>query len=164
MALNLFLLIILLIAAVWTVMTTRLIRAVVGLALASAVLSIIIFRLNSPLAAVFELSVCSGLISVIFLTTISFTERVSQDRLASRKAERFGRFWLLPFIIVICGIILSAVKFRIDFSVPRAIIDTDVRNIIWNLRHIDLLGQVLILLAGAFAVVILFKEPKKDER
>ena len=145
-------------------MATRLIRAVVGLALASAVLSIIIFRLNSPLAAVFELSVCSGLISVIFLTTVSFTERVSQERLPLRKAERFGRFWLLPFIIVICGVILSVIKFRIDFSLPWAIIDTDVRNIIWYSRHVDLLGQVLILLAGAFAVVILFKEPKKDER
>lgn len=164
MALNLFLLVILLIAALWTVMATRLIRAVVGLALASAVLSIIIFRLNSPLAAVFELSVCSGLISVIFLTTVSFTERVSQERLPLRKAERFGRFWLLPFIIVICGVILSVIKFRIDFSLPWAIIDTDVRNIIWYSRHVDLLGQVLILLAGAFAVVILFKEPKKDER
>lgn len=145
-------------------MATRLIRAVVALALASAVLAIIIFRLNSPLAAVFELSVCSGLISVIFLTTISFTERISQERMILRKAERFGRFWLLPFIIVICGVILYAIKFRIDFSQPRAIIDTDVRNIIWHLRHADLLGQVLILLAGAFAVVILFKEPKKDER
>jgi ethanolamine transporter EutH len=45
--------------------------------------------------------------------------------------------------------------------VPRAIIDTDARNIIWYLRHMDLLGQVLILLAGAFAVVVLFKEPLK---
>ncbi|MGA2775252.1 MAG: hypothetical protein ABSE81_04245 [Candidatus Omnitrophota bacterium] len=161
MALDLILLIVLLIAALWTVMTTRLIRAVVGLALTSAILSIIIFRLNSPLAAVFELSVCAGLIPVIFITTISFTERVNKERFASLRIERFGKYWLLPVIIVICAIALSLVKFRINFNVPRAIIDTDARNIIWYLRHMDLLGQVLILLAGAFAVVVLFKEPLK---
>jgi len=122
------------------------------------------FQLNSPLAAVFELSVCSGLISVIFLTAISFTERLDQEGLNLRKAERFGRFWPLLLIMVIFGVILSVIKIKIDFSVPWAVIDTDVRNIIWHLRHMDLLGQVLILLAGAFATVVLFKESKKDER
>ncbi|MFA5276021.1 MAG: hypothetical protein WC417_03905 [Candidatus Omnitrophota bacterium] len=161
MALDLILLIVLLIAALWTVLTTMLIRAVVGLALTSAILSIIIFRLNSPLAAVFELSVCAGLIPVIFITTISFTERVSKERFAALRIERFGKYWLLPVIIVICAIALSMVKFRIGFNVPQAAIDTDARSIIWYLRHMDLLGQVLILLAGAFAVAVLFKEPLK---
>jgi ethanolamine transporter EutH len=28
----------------------------------------------------------------------------------------------------------------------------------WNIRHIDIMGQIIILLTGVFGVVILFKE------
>ena len=161
MALNFILLLILLVTALWTVLTTRLIRAVVGLALTSATLAVIIFRLGSPLAAVFELSVCAGLIPVIFITTISFTERMDKERFAAFKMARFARFWLLPVLVLAGAIVLFFVKFRFDFILPCAGINIDARNIIWYLRHMDLLGQALILLSGAFAVAVLFKENAK---
>ena len=74
-------------------MTVRLIRSIVGLALTSAILSVVMYRLHSPLAAVFELSVCSGLISVIFVTTVSFTQRMSKEDLLIRRKERFLKYW-----------------------------------------------------------------------
>ena len=161
MALNLILLLFLLIAAIWTVMTIRLIRSIVGLALTSAILSVIMYLLNSPLAAVFELSVCSGLISVIFITTVSFTQRISKERLLIRRRERLARFLYLPFIIIVAGVLLMQyLKIpQFDLSVPAK--GPDVRGVLWNLRHLDLLGQVIILLAGVFGVVILFKETDK---
>jgi hypothetical protein len=33
--------------------------------------------------------------------------------------------------------------------------------VLWGLRHLDLFGQIIVLLAGAFGVVIFFKEKKK---
>lgn len=159
MALNLILLTGLVLAAVWTVMTIRLIRAVVGLALTSAILAMIMYRLNSPLAAVFELSVCSGLISVIFITTVSFTQRISKERLLVRKRERLAKFWLLPVILVAAGLLLMRHLKIPDFVLSASPDGTDVREIIWNLRHLDLFGQVIVLLAGVFGVVILFKTP-----
>jgi len=36
-----------------------------------------------------------------------------------------------------------------------------VRDVIWKVRHLDLLGQIIILLTGAFGVAVLFKESKK---
>jgi len=142
-------------------MTIRLIRSVVGLAITSAILSVLIYRLGSPLAAVFELSVCSGLIPVIFITTISFTQRVSKERLRVRRKERLAKFFYLPFILIVVGLILSQfLKIpQIDLPVPYA--GPDVRGLLWNLRHLDLLGQLVILLTGVFGVVILFKEPEK---
>lgn len=148
-------------------MTTRLLRSVIGLALTSAVLSIIMFSLNSPLAAVFELSVCAGLISVIFITTISFTKRLSKEKFQERQKERISKYWFLPLIVLIAGVILS--RFAIaQIKLPQAVAGQDARNVLWQMRHLDLLGQVVILLAGAFGVVILFKsapsagrEPKK---
>ncbi len=141
-------------------MTVRLIRAVVGLALTSAVLSIIMFRLNSPWAAVFELSVCSGLISVIFITTVSFTQRLTQERLRAHRKERFAKFWLLPFIIVIIAVLLYNYTRPAQIVLPYLAPDADVRDTLWNKRHLDLLGQVAILLAASLGVVVLFKERK----
>ena len=161
MAMEILLLLGLLAAALWTVMTTRLLRSVVGLALTSAVLSIIIFRLISPVAAVFELSVCAGLIPVIFITTISFTQRIAKSQIQERRRERFIRFFLLPVIVVVAGLALLRWLKIPALMLPAAAGETDVRLLLWNVRHLDLLGQIVILLAGAFAVVILFKEPRK---
>jgi ethanolamine transporter EutH len=35
--------------------------------------------------------------------------------------------------------------------------------VLWYLRRLDLLGQIVILLAGAFGVVMLFKERKNEQ-
>jgi len=161
MVLNLILLSALLLTGLWTVMTTRLLRSVIGLALVSAITSIIIFRLSSPIAAVFELSVCSGLISVIFVTTISFTQRLSQEDVQVRRKERLVRFWILPIITI--AILLLLIKFTkpLILGLPQLSEQFDVRFLLWNYRHLDLLGQIAIILAGVFGVVMLFKEPKK---
>jgi NADH-quinone oxidoreductase subunit J len=158
MTINIILAVVFVIAAVWTVMTTRLLRSVIGLAITSVILTIIMFQLNSPLAAVFELSVCAGLISAIFISSIGLTQRLTDEQLAVRKKERLSKFWLLPVIVILAGVALYRLHIPFDFNLPAAPAANDVRNIIWNLRHLDLLGQIVILLAGAFGVVALFKE------
>jgi NADH-quinone oxidoreductase subunit J len=158
MTLNLIILSILLLTSLWTAMSRSLLRGGIGLALTSAVLSIIMFRLNSPLAAVFELSVCAGLISVIFITTISLTQPLTMSEVNQRMRQRLIRFWPLPLLVILAGAILVMVKFNIAIPLPAAEIEPDVRLVLWNFRQIDLIGQILVLLAGAFGVVILFKE------
>jgi NADH-quinone oxidoreductase subunit J len=158
MTINIILGVALVLAAVWTVMTARLLRSVIGLALTSMILTIIMFKLNSPLAAVFELSVCAGLISAIFISCISLTQRLTDEQLAVRQKKRLTKFWLLPVILVLAGVALYQVHIPLDFHLQAAPSESDVRNIIWNLRHLDLVGQIVILLAGAFGVVALFKD------
>jgi NADH-quinone oxidoreductase subunit J len=161
MTLDLILLSALLLSAIWTVMTVRLVRSVVGLALTSAILAVIMYRLNSPLAAVFELSVCSGLISVIFITTVSFTQRISKERFIIRRRERLLRFLYLPFIIIVAGLLLVRYLKIPQFGLPQPAQVTDARLVLWNMRHLDLLGQAIIIIAGVFGVVVFFKEPNK---
>lgn len=161
---DLILLICLVLAAVWTVMTIRLIHSIVGLALTSVIVSILMFRLSSPLAAVFELSVCAGLISVIFIITVSFTQRVSKEQLPGIRKERLIRFWYLPLIVAIAGLLLMFLLKLPQVSVPQPLQPSEqlsVRDVIWKVRHLDLLGQIFILLTGAFGVAVLFKESKK---
>lgn len=157
---NIILLAAVVIAALWTAMTARLLHAAVGLAITSAMLSILIFRLASPIAAVFELSVCAGLIFAIFISTISVTQRLSDEKLAVRKKELLSKFWFLPIVIMLAAVGLTQMNFQTNFHLPTETVENNVKIILWNLRHLDLLGQIVILLAGAFGVVVLFKEWK----
>jgi NADH-quinone oxidoreductase subunit J len=150
-------------AALWTVVTTLLLRAVVGLAVTSAVVTVLLFQLNAPLAGVFELSVCAGLIPAIFLSAISVTKRLKPEAMAVEARQQVRRFWALPLLIVVVGLLLTQVHLpELVGKVAGATgaSGTEVRDVMWKLRHMDVLGQIVILLAGAFGVVVLLKEPK----
>jgi NADH-quinone oxidoreductase subunit J len=159
--LDLVILIILTLAALWTVMAWSLIRSAIGLALASAILTIIMFRLDSPLAAVFELSVCAGLIPVLFVSIISLTHPLSRKEVTQQVREKFSRFWYLPVIICFIAIIASLMRIKSGINLPPPEKLEDVRFVLWNLRQLDLIGQVIILLAGVFGIAVLFKEKEK---
>ncbi len=157
---NLILVAAMIIAAVYTVMVTRLIHSAVGLGLTSAILAILMFKLVCPIAAVFELSVCAGLISAIFISVTSLTQRLTPETFKERRRQRLKRFWFLPVIIVLAAVGLSLIRLPMTLSLPAQPAENNVNIILWQLRHLDLLGQIVILLAGAFGVVIFFKERK----
>ena len=159
--LDLLILVTMTLTALWTVMARSLLRAALGLALTSAILSIMIYRLAAPLAAAFELSVCAGLISVIFITTISLTQPLTMSEVYDRARQRIGRFWLLPLLLAFVVIIFIVSETKIVLPLPAPAVETDVRNVLWYLRPQDIIGQLAILLAGAYGVVILFREQKK---
>jgi NADH-quinone oxidoreductase subunit J len=148
-------------SALWTVMTRSLLRSAIFLALTSIILTVLMFRLNSPLAAVFELSVCAGLISVLFVSTISLTQPLSQEDVIKHMRERMVRFWFLPALlfIVTVALIVMVKKPVLQVASPETI--RDVRVVMWNLRPVDIVGQIIVLLTGAFGVVVFFKERAK---
>ena len=157
---NSVILIVMVIAALWTVLTRSLLKAAIGLALTSAIITIIMFRLNSPLAAVFELSVCTGLITAVFVSTISLTKPLTHRETIAVSKNRLRRYWYLPVIVVLSGILLSASNIQMDFTLPPKATELDVRNVLWHMRQLDLFGQIVIILAGVFGVVTLFREKK----
>jgi NADH-quinone oxidoreductase subunit J len=152
----------LVLAAAWSVLSTRLLRAVIGLAVASVLVTVLVFRLDSPLAAVFELSVCAGLISAVFLGAITLSQLETDENIAEQAKERIRRYWYLPVLLLLVGV---AIIHKTLPSIPDVpVVNEDVRQVLWTSRHLDLLGQVVILVAGAFGVTILFKEARKHER
>jgi NADH-quinone oxidoreductase subunit J len=155
-------LVLLVLMALWAVMSPRLLRAVIALAAASILVTLLLFRLDSPLAAVFELSVCAGLISAVFLGAITLTQPDSEAQLAQSRKERIRRYWYLPPLLVLLGVAL--LQHALPTAASPATAGEDVRTVLWTSRHLDLLGQITVLLAGAFGVVVLFKEAKNHER
>lgn len=159
MVIEIVLVVLLALTALVTVMMARLLWAAVMLALTSAVVAIIMFRLDSPIAAVFELSVCAGLIPAIFISAISLTGRLTAEGVTARWVEKIRRFWYLPVIVIILAVALTQAYLPFDFTPPAAeALTANVRTTLWQTRHLDLLGQIVILLAGAFGVVILVRE------
>jgi len=156
------LLILLVLAALWASMTTLLIRATIALALTSAMLAVVMYSLGAKLAAVIELSVCAGLISVVFMSVISLTQRKPFTEYVVRRKSRLRRFWPLPLVMLGTGIGLSFVHAPLSIVLPLPDSGGDVRSVMWNLRQPDLFGQILILLAGAFGVLVLFKRDEND--
>ena len=154
---DILLLVLMTMAALWTVMARSLLKATIGLAITSAVITILIFRFNSPLAAVFELSVCTGLITVVFVSTISLTKPLTHKEILEMSKARHKRYIYLPIILVATGIALIFLKIPNDFTLHRLTTPaTNVRNVMWNIRHLDLFGQIIIMMIGAFGVVMLF--------
>lgn len=149
-------------AALWAVLSPRLLRAVIGLAVASCAVTVSLFRLDSPLAAVFELSVCAGLISAVFISTISLSQLETEETIADTRRDRLRRYWYLPPLALLVAVALLGLEYA-DFPVATSA-GKDVRAVLWTERHLDLIGQVTVLLAGAFGVVVLFKEKKSIER
>jgi len=152
------LLILLLLAGIWTVMTLNLLKSAIGLAVTSAILSLLLFRMDAPLAGVFELSVCAGLITVVFISAISLTKPLTGAEAQARDRSRIKRFIFLPILLLIVGVVLYALRPHLDLPLPPAGVEMDVRQVLWNVRRLDLVGQILVILAGVFGVVILFKD------
>ena len=151
----------LVVSAAICIVIRNLLKAAIGLAVTSAILSIIMFVLNAPLAAVFELSVCSGFITIIFISAISMTRIHTKEELEVMEKERNKRFIYLPIILIaLFALFIFVLWPNIYSSLPPTAAATglSVQDILWNKKQVDLLGQIAIILAGVFGVIVFFKE------
>jgi NADH:ubiquinone oxidoreductase subunit 6 (subunit J) len=57
-----------------------LVKAAIALGVSSAILAAVFYTLNAPYAAVFELSVAAGLITILLLSAIGLIERSTTDK------------------------------------------------------------------------------------
>ena len=156
-ALDQVLLVLLFAAALWTVMTRELMRAVIGLALTSLALTLVLFRLQAVLAGVFELSVCAGLITVVFVSTISLTRRAPASPDAGPEPARWRRYIALPVLLAVGGALLVAWGLTVQPTQAPPAPPATAAQVLWLTRRFDLVGQLLVILAGVFGVVVLFR-------
>lgn len=142
---------------IMTVMSHSILKSAVYLALASVMLGVIMYVLGAHWAAVFEISVCSGLVTVIFISAISLS-KIKHDEI-QKLYEHKKRMAYLPAALIIGGVFLVVAALATDFTLPSAAaaVSEDFRETLWNSRQADILGQVIAILAGGIAVVVLFQ-------
>jgi len=149
-----------LIFGVMAVMLHSMTKSAIALAAASAALGIIMYEMGSAWAALFEISVCSGLVTVIFISAISLS---NMDKKQLEKVyEDKKRMSLLPVILIVSGAALVVAAMSAGVSLPHAGSAAnaagDLREILWNNRQADIWGQIIIMITGSAAVVVLFRE------
>jgi NADH-quinone oxidoreductase subunit J len=120
---------------------------------------------------VIELSVCAGMITVVFISAISLTKPLTEEEIVVEAKQRMKRFIYLPFILI-AVFLLSMILWNnriISFDFLQAIKGVKMNpdfaslsSVIWEKRSVDIMGQVIVLLSGVFGVVVLFKEHKKN--
>ena len=158
------LLIMLVVFAMWTALASSLLFSALALAAASMSLTLIMYLLGARLAAVFELSVCAGLITAIFVSVISLTRAQGAEEERLLRAGRMRRFiWLPPLLAAVAAVWYWWAPAIEIAAVIGAAPEGDVREILWHERRFDLLGQMLIILSGVFGVIVLFKDSRQNQ-
>ncbi|MBN1439107.1 MAG: NADH-quinone oxidoreductase subunit J [Anaerolineales bacterium] len=157
---HIFLLCGLVLCSILAILATDLLKAAISLAGASIFLAMTFFELGAAYAGVFEISVVAGLITVLFIATISLTKGEGEV-----KERRFGRY-LLPVFVV--GMAVADFLVMRQFlgalpALPAAPEAADLGTVLWSQRTFDLIGQIAVLLAGVFCVLALFRKRSEDE-
>ncbi|TCL60892.1 NADH-quinone oxidoreductase subunit J [Hydrogenispora ethanolica] len=153
-----------LIPALLAVFTFDLLRAAIALLVCSVGLTLLLFDLNAPWAAVFELSVCAGLITVLFINTISLSRVLTPEERSERKEEHYQRFAWMLVVVLVAGTMLwfNLGRWNVAFPLAHVKETRTVGEILWNVRGLDLIGQVAIMLVGVYGVVVLFRRGKNN--
>lgn len=151
---NLILLLAMVGLALMAVFLRDLLRAAVSLAFMSALLAVVLYRMNSPYAAVFELSVVAGLITVLFVSAIALTKDEEQV------AEARWQLYVFPLVLALAGVAILAVVPALFGSTPAGWGNPTATfgGTLWGLRSLDILGQIAVIFGGVFGVLALFRE------
>ena len=148
------------VSAVAAVMVRNLLLNALMLALVSIGTALLLFDFHAPWAGVFELSVCAGLITVLFVSAVSLI-RHEEGKVDYARA----RFHAMPLVMGIAAIALwlygvpffESLENWARFSGRPG----SLGAVIWDTRRFDLVGHVSILAAGVLVVRSIFPRRKK---
>ncbi len=157
----------LVVSAVVCAILSDLLKAAIALTITSAILSVILFVMGAPLAAVFELSVCAGMITVVFISACSMNRNRTNEEHARRQKERNRRFVLLPaMLFALTAVLMMVLQPHITDISPAVTVGSGagVQHALWGTRQVDLLGQIVLILTGVYGVIVFFKEKEADGR
>jgi NADH-quinone oxidoreductase subunit J len=133
----------------------------VSLAAISGVLALVLFLFGANIAGVFELSVCAGLITVLFIATVSLTKD-SDQKVETRLPAYFAPLVILIFV----GIDYFIIQW-VAHSLPASVVPQPsgtFQRVFWELRSADMLGQIGLIGAGVFGILALFRVTPKEKK
>ncbi|OGR68962.1 MAG: hypothetical protein A2081_02915 [Elusimicrobia bacterium GWC2_61_19] len=146
--------------ALWAVMAKKLLTSAIMLALVSVAVSLIFFDFSAPWAGVFELSVCAGLITVLFIGAVSLI-RADEDKRPENRAFAYALPLAAAVFAIAAWFYLPPFFEELAAGRQMAAGGGTIGTALWGLRRPDLLGQVLMLAAGVFVIKSVF--PRRTE-
>lgn len=134
--------------------TDRLLHSAIWLAGASALTAIILFLLGAMEAAVIELSVGAGLVTVLFVFAINIA---GQETYSTPARLPRPLAWVLAilFLALTAGYYIARAQFT-----PGQPAGVTFFEAVWQNRSLDILLQVVLIFAGVLGVLGLLNESK----
>ena len=133
--------------ALFTIFSRRLLISAIWLALTSALVAVLIYMLGAPHIAVIELSVGAGLVTILFVFAIN---------IAGEDITRLKT--LIPQPVAIFAIVLAlalglVVLLRDPSAAQEVMITPGKSAILWEVRYVDILLQVVLIFSGVLGVI-----------
>ncbi len=137
-----------------------LLAAAVALSLASVLLALFFYHMGAPMAAVFELSVGAGLVTVLFITAISLVSKARET-----KSEKRGGLARLTTFLNFCvvGSVFAYAAWVVLGNHPETRPAAEIGEmgaILWGPRALDVLGQAVILFGSILGIILLFRKER----
>lgn len=129
----------------------RLLLSTLWLAMTSALVSILLFRLGAPDVAVIELSVGAGLVTVLFVFAFSIVGEDTLDDLSLVPRPLVWSMILLVSVILGWYILPISTTRQLSGELPFA-------TILWQLRGLDVFAQIILIFAGVMGLLGLLSE------
>lgn len=153
-----------LVAAVLAVRESRLLVSALWLALTSALVSWLMYRLGAAEVAVVELSVGAGLVTVLFVFAINIA---GDEALVKRALVPRELAWIAVVIsgLLLAWMILPSMQLDRYASVlgQQGVIAGLFRSVLWQDREVDVLLQVVLIFAGVLAVLGLIGSSERNK-
>ncbi|HUF38407.1 MAG TPA: NADH-quinone oxidoreductase subunit J [Anaerolineales bacterium] len=143
--------------ALQAVRANRLISSALYLAALSLVTAVLMYRLGAAEAAVVELSVGAGLVTVLFVFAIAIT---GEDAIAARSPVPAPVAWTLT-VLAIAALAILIVPPE-PWLAPAA--GLPLPELFWEVRGLDALVQVGLIFAGVMGILGLLVERGREGR
>ena len=125
------------------------------LAGASALTSVLFYIYGAQLAAVIELSVGAGLVTVLFVFAINIA---GDDAISAKPVTPWA--WVTALVILfvlLLGSFIWFMPFKAVTSVPA---EAPLSTILWQARGLDLMVQIVLIYSGVLGLLGLLAEAK----
>ena len=120
----------------------------------------LLYALDAPWASVLELSVCSGLVTIIFISGISLSRSPKMELQNDFRDKARNKH--LPLVLILLGASFIGLALYAGWTATpmAAQSEMDFRTVFWGMRQTDIWGQIAAILCGGIAVAVLFREEK----
>jgi len=142
-------------SAILVIFCRDLLYAVISLGTLSVFTSILFYILGSPFASIMELSIGAGLITILFMATISLVEqpRVGHAKYSGRSSISF--FALAAVVATTIWVALSLAE-----GVPgpaAAASAAALPEVLWGIRLLDVMGLSVVIFTASIGIGVLFR-------
>jgi NADH-quinone oxidoreductase subunit J len=138
--------------ALGAIAARSLVQSALWLAATSAVLATLLYVMGAPVVAVVELSVGVGLVAVLFIFVVGIA---GEDAVRARAVVPTIVALALagPAVLLLLWLVTSSGSGPSAALAPFAPISASVTAVLWEQRAADVLGQVVLIVAGAIGIV-----------